>query len=323
MDENSNQSNLQDQLPTTSQHSIKKSSHFLHDILDIKSEETNDIINSHTNNNDYLSSLVSSLASNSITNNLAFSFALNNTLNNSQMSTNRNRLVECVVCHDKSSGKHYGQYTCEGCKSFFKRSVRRNLTYQCRANKQCPIDQHHRNQCQHCRFKKCLKMGMRREAVQRGRTPIDQPATSSITNKLVKHKDCSLMASNKLAVSRPANDFLNDFASKILFNIFEWSIALPVFNSININDKIELLTNSWCELFVLFAAQSNILVDDLKLDDERENANSTLNNTSNCINSVEQDMDNFKIQLNKIRSLNLDFEEYSYFRALVLFNPGI
>uniref|UniRef100_A0A6G1S5C2 COUP transcription factor 2 n=1 Tax=Aceria tosichella TaxID=561515 RepID=A0A6G1S5C2_9ACAR len=77
--------------------------------------------------------------------------------------------IECVVCGDKSSGKHYGQFTCEGCKSFFKRSVRRNLTYSCRANRQCPIDQHHRNQCQYCRLRKCLKMGMRREAVQKGR----------------------------------------------------------------------------------------------------------------------------------------------------------
>jgi hypothetical protein len=25
------------------------------------------------------------------------------------------------------------------------------------------VDQHHRNQCQHCRFKKCLKSGMRPE----------------------------------------------------------------------------------------------------------------------------------------------------------------
>jgi len=71
--------------------------------------------------------------------------------------------IECVVCGDKSSGKHYGQFTCEGCKSFFKRSVRRNLTYTCRGNRNCPIDQHHRNQCQYCRFKKCLKAGMRRE----------------------------------------------------------------------------------------------------------------------------------------------------------------
>lgn len=83
--------------------------------------------------------------------------------NGSSTPDSKNQHIECVVCHDKSSGKHYGQYTCEGCKSFFKRSVRRNLTYTCRGNRNCPMDQHHRNQCQYCRFKKCLKMGMRRE----------------------------------------------------------------------------------------------------------------------------------------------------------------
>ncbi|KAJ9574612.1 hypothetical protein L9F63_008239, partial [Diploptera punctata] len=83
----------------------------------------------------------------------------------SQGAADKNQNIECVVCGDKSSGKHYGQFTCEGCKSFFKRSVRRNLTYSCRGNRNCPIDQHHRNQCQYCRLKKCLKMGMRREGL--------------------------------------------------------------------------------------------------------------------------------------------------------------
>ena len=84
---------------------------------------------------------------------------------NQSSSEKQPQHIECVVCGDKSSGKHYGQFTCEGCKSFFKRSVRRNLTYTCRANRNCPIDQHHRNQCQYCRLKKCLKVGMRREGI--------------------------------------------------------------------------------------------------------------------------------------------------------------
>ena len=72
-------------------------------------------------------------------------------------------VIECAVCGDKSSGKHYGIYTCEGCKSFFKRSIRRNLSYTCRGVRNCSVDLQSRNQCQFCRLKKCLKVGMRKE----------------------------------------------------------------------------------------------------------------------------------------------------------------
>ncbi|KAK6051729.1 zinc finger, C4 type, partial [Cooperia oncophora] len=79
-------------------------------------------------------------------------------------SSNSDGIVaDCVVCGDKSSGKHYGQFSCEGCPSdvHFRTHVEVRRT--------CPVDVNHRNQCQFCRLKKCVKMGMRREAVQRGR----------------------------------------------------------------------------------------------------------------------------------------------------------
>ncbi|KAJ0036652.1 hypothetical protein NQD34_005329 [Periophthalmus magnuspinnatus] len=79
----------------------------------------------------------------------------------------------CVVCGDKASGRHYGAVSCEGCKGFFKRSVRKNLTYSCRSKQDCVINKHHRNRCQFCRLRKCLKMGMKTESVQSERKPIE------------------------------------------------------------------------------------------------------------------------------------------------------
>ena len=72
--------------------------------------------------------------------------------------------LHCTVCGDVSSGKHYGILACNGCSGFFKRSVRRRLIYRCQAGTgTCIIDKAHRNQCQACRLKKCLHMGMNKD----------------------------------------------------------------------------------------------------------------------------------------------------------------
>uniref|UniRef100_A0A8C9MAE1 Nuclear receptor subfamily 2 group E member 3 n=1 Tax=Panthera tigris altaica TaxID=74533 RepID=A0A8C9MAE1_PANTA len=73
--------------------------------------------------------------------------------------------LQCRVCGDSSSGKHYGIYACNGCSGFFKRSVRRRLIYRCQVGAgMCPVDKAHRNQCQACRLKKCLQEGMNQDA---------------------------------------------------------------------------------------------------------------------------------------------------------------
>ncbi|CAK9300367.1 unnamed protein product [Gordionus sp. m RMFG-2023] len=78
--------------------------------------------------------------------------------------------LTCLVCGDISNGRHYGIFACNGCSGFFKRSIRKNLAYKCHVkNNNCTIDKCHRNQCQACRFQKCLDKGMNRNAVQKGR----------------------------------------------------------------------------------------------------------------------------------------------------------
>ena len=46
----------------------------------------------------------------------------------------------CRVCTDKATGYHFNAMTCEGCKGFFRRSVRRSHVYTCRFNRCCEID---------------------------------------------------------------------------------------------------------------------------------------------------------------------------------------
>nr|BAD27471.1 thyroid hormone receptor beta 1 [Conger myriaster] len=73
----------------------------------------------------------------------------------------------CVVCSDKATGYHYRCITCEGCKGFFRRTIQKNLhpTYACKYEGKCAIDKVTRNQCQECRFKKCIAVGMATDLV--------------------------------------------------------------------------------------------------------------------------------------------------------------
>ncbi|XP_061411048.1 thyroid hormone receptor beta-like [Lethenteron reissneri] len=68
----------------------------------------------------------------------------------------------CAVCGDKATGYHYHCITCEGCKGFFRRTIQKSLhvMYVCKFSETCTIDRINRNQCQECRFKKCLAVGM-------------------------------------------------------------------------------------------------------------------------------------------------------------------
>lgn len=258
-------------------------------------------------------------------------------------ATDKGQNVECVVCGDKSSGKHYGQFTCEGCKSFFKRSVRRNLTYSCRGSRNCPIDQHHRNQCQFCRLRKCLKMGMRREAVQRGRVPPTQPAGLALPGQyslsngdpsaaLNSHPYLSsyislLLRAEPYPTSRygqcvqPANvmgiDNICELAARLLFSAVEWARNIPFFPDLQVTDQVALLRLVWSELFVLNASQCSMPLHVAPL-----LAAAGLHASPMAADRVVAFMDHIRIfqeQVEKLKALHVDSAEYSCLKAIVLF----
>ncbi|KAL6469295.1 hypothetical protein MHYP_G00228190 [Metynnis hypsauchen] len=265
-------------------------------------------------------------------------------------------VVDCVVCGDKSSGKHYGVFTCEGCKSFFKRSVRRNLSYTCRSNRECQIDQHHRNQCQYCRLKKCFRVGMRKEAVQRGRIPPShsgisptsmvgggggggvggpamggdffngQPAPELITQLLraepYPNSRYGAQCGQQLGGGNSAVmgiDNICELAARLLFSIIEWARNIPFFPDLPVSEQVALLRLSWSELFILNAAQSALPLHMAPL-----LAAAGFHASPMSAERVVSFMDQVRVfqdQVDKLTRLQVDSAEYSCLKAIALFSP--
>lgn len=83
--------------------------------------------------------------------------------NSPTMEMDQSNIGYCLVCNDLGSGYHYSAFSCEGCKGFFKRTVQKNLIYKCKDSGNCIINKFTRNSCQHCRFQRCMQVGMKRD----------------------------------------------------------------------------------------------------------------------------------------------------------------
>nr|XP_029137323.1 nuclear receptor subfamily 2 group F member 6-like isoform X2 [Labrus bergylta] len=265
-------------------------------------------------------------------------------------------VVDCVVCGDKSSGKHYGVFTCEGCKSFFKRSIRRNLNYSCRSNRECQIDQHHRNQCQYCRLKKCFRVGMRKE-VQRGRIPpahtgispnsmaggVGGPVPGHIGADFFNGQPVSELISQLLRAEPYPNsrygtpysqaqmqasasgasvmgiDSICELAARLLFSTIEWARNIPYFPELPVSEQVALLRLSWSELFILNAAQSALPLHMAPL-----LAAAGFHSSPMSAERVVSFMDQVRVfqdQVDKLNRLQVDSAEYSCLKAIALFSP--
>ncbi|XP_071956516.1 retinoic acid receptor alpha-A-like [Antedon mediterranea] len=97
--------------------------------------------------------------------------------------------LACKVCGDRSSGVHYGIVSCEGCKGFFRRCLRRQKEYICLRGGNCEISRNQRNRCPSCRYKKCIELGMSKEAVRIGRIPNKQKETEFADIQLYVYED--------------------------------------------------------------------------------------------------------------------------------------
>lgn len=202
----------------------------------------------------------------------------------------RTQLVEyCVVCGDKASGRHYGAVSCEGCKGFFKRSVRKNLTYSCRSKQDCVINKHHRNRCQFCRLRKCLKMGMKTESVQSERKPIEILPRE-------KHGNCAA-STHKIYIRKDMNSPL---------------IATPTFIS---DTETDGSRSSLIDQGMLVNIQQPVIQADgtllLATDSKLESGQSDLGTLANVVTSLANLSDSLRENMNNGDTSDSQNEEQS------------
>ncbi|KAK2854043.1 hypothetical protein Q5P01_006704 [Channa striata] len=176
----------------------------------------------------------------------------------------------CIICADKATGKHYGASSCDGCKGFFRRSIRNNHTYNCRFKRQCVVDKDKRNQCRYCRLQKCFKAGMRKEAVQNERDSINSQRAKG--PQTVGTLSISVLLRAEASVQQfPAlvSPWSQDVKTACIGDVFEsmkhqllllveWAKHIPEFCSLSIEDRVTLLRSHSAEQLILGAARRSL-----------------------------------------------------------------
>lgn len=235
----------------------------------------------------------------------------------------------CAICADRASGKHYGVYSCEGCKGFFKRTVRKELQYACRDNRNCAVDKHKRNRCQFCRYQKCLSAGMKREAVQEERQRVREKCESEVESSTAANDmPVEEILQAELAVDPHTENYVDaeedpvtsicQAADKQLFSLVDWAKKIPHFMELPTDDQVTLLRAGWNELLIAgFSHRSTTVKDCLLL-----STGMRIHRNSAYKAGVGVIFDRILTELvGKMRDMAVDKTELGCLRAIILFNP--
>nr|XP_046242901.1 hepatic nuclear factor 4, beta isoform X2 [Scatophagus argus] len=239
--------------------------------------------------------------------------------------------LQCSICADRATGKHYGTSSCDGCKGFFRRSIRNNHVYSCRFNRQCTVDKDKRNQCRYCRLQKCFKAGMRKEAVQNERDCINShkakgqtAGTLSISVLLWAEASVQQFPAQLSPRSQDINTkktacvgVVFESMKQQLLLLVEWAKHIPEFCSLSINDRVKLLQAHSAEHLILGAARRSLPYDNLIL---------LGNDFVVPLGGAEVEVSRlaFRIQeelVKPLRELNITDKEFACLRTIVFFAP--
>ncbi|XP_048259490.1 uncharacterized protein LOC125384427 isoform X3 [Haliotis rufescens] len=193
----------------------------------------------------------------------------------------------CQVCNDNASGFHYGVWSCEGCKAFFKRSIQGPVDYVCPATNNCTIDKHRRKSCQACRLRKCYEVGMNKGSQRKERkssggsagkgkrcradsTDAAINSTSGGSAKCAKRSRCHMILEALQKADLPVLESYHNhnlpptrihllntlvkLADRELVYLINWAKHVPGYTDLSLSDQVHLIECCWMELLLLNCA---------------------------------------------------------------------
>lgn len=126
----------------------------------------------------------------------------------------------CAVCSDRATGYHYGVASCNGCKTFFRRTIVSEHTFVCQYQGNCDVNKNVRCACRHCRFNKCVAVGMDARAIQNDRDRIG-PTKKFRMSKRNSSGDDDQLSLQSLSPVMQSNAISNNNGMKIDDKIVE------------------------------------------------------------------------------------------------------
>ncbi|CAN0275360.1 unnamed protein product [Lampetra fluviatilis] len=246
-------------------------------------------------------------------------------------------VATCAICGDRATGKHYGASSCDGCKGFFRRSVRKNHIYTCRFNRQCVVDKDKRNQCRYCRLRKCFRAGMKKEAVQneRDRIALRRPSYEEVgslsISSLVQAEALSrqITGAREVGGSGPMGDGggpvrklagVQDVCESMkqqLLVLVEWAKYIPAFCDLPLDDQVSLLRAHAGEHLLLGVSKRSLPYKELLLlgSESVIPRNCPEQELCRVSNRVLDEL------VRPFRDLQLDDAEFACLKAIVFFDP--
>uniref|UniRef100_H2MTS6 Estrogen receptor 2a n=1 Tax=Oryzias latipes TaxID=8090 RepID=H2MTS6_ORYLA len=235
-------------------------------------------------------------------------------------SGGKSELHYCAVCHDYASGYHYGVWSCEGCKAFFKRSIQ-GVRKERSSYRSAPARRAGRLTSQGRMNGPKVSSGPKESSGNEQSSLHLTPEQLIARMMEAEPPDIYLMKDTKKPLTEAVVMMsLTNLADKELVHMITWAKKIPGFVELSLLDQVHLLECCWLEVLMMGLMWRSvghpgklIFSPDLSLSREE----------GSCVQGFVEIFDMLIAATSRVRELNLQREEYVCLKAMILLNSNM